>query len=617
MDIGTDELARAISTFDGIVEEDVPKWKKGQREKGKRFLRTKRSEKLHRDIIGIIQQHAATSWAKDRLSMLAPLGSPEEIEQMRDLVQRGMESIKGLTRDELDEMKTLLKGIIIPEEPVPLFDGTVGIVAENDEIYTDLLDNGLNRWYPVYTPASLNPDSDLLLYVYEIGTLDINGENVIMLPMDSPKESIAPESLILFFKHNRAILEAAMSIQGIRRAESSLDTVMDLLDFTVEKVESNIQDVGKEAIKIANEHFTNSVKNVQLEGGAILELLGAGTPEVLKSHLKEAEKVGTTHFRELTGFHLSLNTSKFPFSLDNEDLDEIVTRQRIERRKKEFEEWAKRARKLREYRTKVVSEIESLLVFDLLSAIGDFVTTHGMVFPELVPEGNEIVLEQASHIKLANRNECVKVDYHLGRDNNVVILTGANSGGKTTLLETIAQTFILARMGLPVLCKKATLPTVEELFFHSRKTTLNAGAFESFLKSFIPVVKKGKRKLILADELEAITELDAGARIIAAILSRIKKSDSFAVVVSHMSEEIGKRIDVRIDGIEAKGLDENLELIVDRNPRIGYRARSTPELIVQRLHTLANDEEREIYEDILKNFRDVDPDCHDASEVVS
>ena len=39
----------------------------------------------------------------------------------------------------------------------------------------------------------------------------------------------------------------------------------------------------------------------------------------------------------------------------------------------------------------------------------------------------------------------------------------------------------------------------------------------------------------------------------------------------------------RIDGIEAKGLDENFELIVDHNPVLGRLAHSTPELIVKKM----------------------------------
>ena len=39
----------------------------------------------------------------------------------------------------------------------------------------------------------------------------------------------------------------------------------------------------------------------------------------------------------------------------------------------------------------------------------------------------------------------------------------------------------------------------------------------------------------------------------------------------------------RVDGIEAKGLNEDMELIVDHNPVLGRLANSTPELIIERL----------------------------------
>ena len=61
-------------------------------------------------------------------------------------------------------------------------------------------------------------------------------------------------------------------------------------------------------------------------------------------------------------------------------------------------------------------------------------------------------------------------------------------------------------------------------------------------------------------------------------------------------------VPIRIDGIEARGLDENLDLIVDRTPRFGKVARSTPELIVERLSKLTKGPKKAIYEKILENL---------------
>ena len=55
----------------------------------------------------------------------------------------------------------------------------------------------------------------------------------------------------------------------------------------------------------------------------------------------------------------------------------------------------------------------------------------------------------------------------------------------------------------------------------------------------------------------------------------------------------------RVDGIEAKGLDEELELIVDRVPRIGIPARSTPELILKRLEARSVGTKSKVFKSIL------------------
>ena len=84
-------------------------------------------------------------------------------------------------------------------------------------------------------------------------------------------------------------------------------------------------------------------------------------------------------------------------------------------------------------------------------------------------------------------------------------------------------------------------------------------------------------KLILADELEAITEPGAGAKIIAGMLEAANKHEhTCMLLVTHLAKDImdATELDLRVDGIEAKGLNQNLELIVDRNPRRNYLARS-------------------------------------------
>jgi dsDNA-specific endonuclease/ATPase MutS2 len=137
--------------------------------------------------------------------------------------------------------------------------------------------------------------------------------------------------------------------------------------------------------------------------------------------------------------------------------------------------------------------------------------------------------------------------------------------------------------------------------------TQSAGALEQTLVELANVVSDPTPKLILADELEAITEPGAGARIIAGMLLAAEaQKDTTMMLVTHLAPAILEatgRKDLRVDGIEATGLDADLELMVDRNPKRNYLARSTPELIVKRLVERSEGHAQNLFKDILTMFK--------------
>ena len=70
------------------------------------------------------------------------------------------------------------------------------------------------------------------------------------------------------------------------------------------------------------------------------------------------------------------------------------------------------------------------------------------------------------------------------------------------------------------------------------------------------------------------------------LLAAEAQEDTTMMLVTHLAPAILEatgRKDLRVDGIEATGLDADLELMVDRTPKRNHLARSTPELIVKRL----------------------------------
>jgi dsDNA-specific endonuclease/ATPase MutS2 len=199
----------------------------------------------------------------------------------------------------------------------------------------------------------------------------------------------------------------------------------------------------------------------------------------------------------------------------------------------------------------------------------------------------------------ADDGDVQPVDYGLGdhtldvqapTGDRVSVLTGANSGGKTTLLETLAQVALLAHMGLPVPADAAQVSEVDRLVFHRRHASFNAGVLESTLRSVVPPLTSGGSTLMLVDEFEAITEPGSAADLLHGLVTLTVERGALGAFVTHLAEDLEPLPDVaRTDGIFAEGLTPDLELEVDYQPRFGTLGRSTPEFIVSRLVAEARD----------------------------
>ncbi|WP_267162808.1 MutS-related protein [Halovenus salina] len=166
----------------------------------------------------------------------------------------------------------------------------------------------------------------------------------------------------------------------------------------------------------------------------------------------------------------------------------------------------------------------------------------------------------------------------------VAVLTGANSGGKTTILETLCQVQLLAQMGLPVPAEQAEVTLVERIVFHRRHASFNAGVLESTLQSVVPPLTESGRTLMLVDEFEAITEPGRAADLLHGLVRLTVDHDAMGVFVTHLADDLEPLPDeARTDGIFAEGLTPSLELEVDYQPQFESVGRSTPEFIVSRL----------------------------------
>ncbi|WP_299235321.1 MutS-related protein [Natronomonas sp.] len=232
-------------------------------------------------------------------------------------------------------------------------------------------------------------------------------------------------------------------------------------------------------------------------------------------------------------------------------------------------------------------------------SLGRFAAARDLTRPTYVDRGTLAVVS-ARNLSLDGDpdSDVQPVTYAVGRqtiappgDEQVSVLTGANSGGKTTLLETLCAVEIMAHMGLPVPAAEAEVSVLDRLVFHRRHASFNAGVLESTLRSVVPPLVSGDRTLMLVDEFEAITEPGRAADLLFGLVRLTIAEGALGTFVTHLADDLEPLPDTaRTDGIFAEGLTGDLELEVDYQPRFGEVGRSTPEFIVSRL--VANADER-------------------------
>lgn len=466
------------------------------------------------------------------------------------------------------------------------------------------------------------------LGVCEVSTEPLEGYDLILsttgigIDVELSISEIAPELYVMPLWENRETLKALAQIGGIRSVAGPILEKLKELEEVMKRREllNDLDEIISTEEKRLNEKMAEKLErfSLTLTGKELLEFLKElreGNYDAIFRHFSEIESEileeiseAEKRLSEKLNFAVELFSREnlYPVEVPPERIEAL--RQELERELR-LEMYLKSREIVNEIKhliPKLREEINKAYELEFLRAVKEF--TEGFEFPELI--GGGIAFINGRHLFIKNPQPVsyvvgkAPVEFDGVKDERVVILTGANSGGKTSLLELVSQIVILTHMGFPVNAEKAWVEVLDEVFFFKRKRSVyGAGAFETALKSFVRALTGNGRKLILIDEFEAITEPGAAVKIMAELLKIAHEKGFYVIIVSHLGEDLRKELPfARVDGIEARGLDENLNLIVDRQPKFGTLGKSTPELIVERLYRTRRGREKEIFERVWRAF---------------
>lgn len=572
-----------------------------------KFLKSEKAIQLYEEIIQKIIAYSNTKYSENRILLLYPSKDKVAIEKQVKFIMEAKEKVSKLP---IIKLRGLMKNLDVPNKIKPKYDPSKAILVESQEDNEYLVEIGLNQYYSIIT-ASESPtieeeirSYELIYYVYSEGFLDF-GEmsNLIMINKEVPEYEIVPEIILDYFTLNQDLFKRVAEIRKILNKKSSLNEISAILEELNYYKENKIDlEELVNSVKVnADDEIKKAIKNIDLEGDEVLDLLNNALPPKIEKIFDEIIHKSKEIIKEKSGIDFDPFLKKYPLEIDEKEIERI---RRLENSKQEndlFDKKVTAAKHLASIKKLVNEEVQETLEFDYEFSLGSFAYEYDLNPPKI---SDNFKLKSALHLELGleNGENIQRVDYDLRNPDNVALLTGANSGGKTTLLETIGQISIMTQMGLPICADYAEVKLLDEIYHFSKKRSLDAGAFESFLNMFMPIVTTNNEKLVLLDELEGITELEAAVKIISSFIEMIKDSNSYAIIVTHMARELMKYANVRVDGIEAKGLDEKYNLIVDRTPKMNCLARSTPELILKRIYENSNGRLKEVYGEILKKF---------------
>lgn len=450
------------------------------------------------------------------------------------------------------------------------------IVTENEKIFTKL--NELNC-----TVKLIISQND----VQELERYDI--VQVIDCPESSRVLEQLPQTVFLDFPDDGYLERYLEELSGWKdnlevlvlseneKIKSICEELMPLFELLEKNSKKVTKEEAEEKLKEINSKVSEKISLMTISGGSFLKIVGEGKlPEeviqIVKQGIKESQ------------LPEEIFNVKIPVELDEEELEKIIRKQNLNQYIEVSERIKSQASKLKKIPHKLKELSDLILLEDLEQGLKKLVYD-GSIYPEY---SENLEINESMNLFLENPQG---ISFSLDFENKCSILTGANSGGKTTLLEHIIQLITLSNIGLPVR-GKIRIPLLNEVYYFAKnKGSMSKGAFETLLTQ-MSKINPGEKTLILADEIESVTEPGVAGKIICATADYFIKKGCFLVIATHLGQEIKNSLPdkSRIDGIEATGLDENFNLLVNHNPVLGRLARSTPELIVKRMASSNNSE---------------------------
>jgi len=150
-----------------------------------------------------------------------------------------------------------------------------------------------------------------------------------------------------------------------------------------------------------------------------------------------------------------------------------------------------------------------------------------------VEDGFDLAL---AYVKTFDSKIVVTNSFDFGEKERIIVVTGANQGGKSTFARAIGQINYLAGLGLKVPARKANLFLIQSIYTHFEKEE-KIESLQSKLQDDLTRVKKifskaDRNSLVILNEIFSSTSLQDAIFLSQKIMDKISKIDLFCIWVT-------------------------------------------------------------------------------------
>lgn len=242
----------------------------------------------------------------------------------------------------------------------------------------------------------------------------------------------------------------------------------------------------------------------------------------------------------------------------------------------------------------LISSYKAICELDLCFAKANLAADMNAMLPQICDDGN-IILKKARH-PLIDAKKVVPINFSIGEDYGVLVITGPNTGGKTVVLKTVGLLTLMTMCGLLIPVSDGSRISIYKKILvdigDQQSIENDLSTFSSHISSIKHILDEADSdSLVLLDELGSGTDPVEGAALAVAIIDRIKLFGATLVTTTHYQEIKMYAIDT--EGVENASCEFDVKMLKPTyNLIIGFPGKSNAFEISRSLG---------IDEDIIKN----------------